>query len=103
MRRSRLFKLFAGLLLLALAASRWRDGDAHAVSPTAAAPPQQPATGPGGRDYSYNEARKSVFGQGGAQYWIFEPAGAIAAPTSGDAVRAALPVIVFLHGWGAME
>jgi acetyl esterase/lipase len=96
-------KLFAGLLLLAMAASRWWHKDLHAASGAAAAPPQQPATGPGGRDYSYGEVRKSVFGEGSAQYWIFEPAGAVAAPASGAAAHAALPVIVFLHGWGAME
>jgi pimeloyl-ACP methyl ester carboxylesterase len=55
-------------------------------------PPGQPARGPGGSDYRHNEVKKSVFGQGDTQYWIYEPA----APTPTTA-----PVIVFVHGWTA--
>jgi pimeloyl-ACP methyl ester carboxylesterase len=54
--------------------------------------PCQPARGPGGSDYRHSEVKKSVFGQGDTQYWIYEPAAP--APTSA-------PVIVFVHGWTA--
>jgi dienelactone hydrolase len=55
--------------------------------------PLQPAAGPGGADYRHAKVVESDFGRGGAQCWIFEPASP--APTSA-------PVVVFLHGWGAM-
>lgn len=68
---------------------------------TSATPPQQPLTGPGGREYAYTEMRQATYGAGGTQYWIFEPA--ISAPASDGAAAHPLPVIVFLHGWSAME
>jgi len=34
---------------------------------------------------------------------MFEPAALVPAPPSGSAAPAALPVVVFVHGWGAME
>ncbi|MEW6045865.1 MAG: alpha/beta fold hydrolase, partial [Bacillota bacterium] len=60
---------------------------------TAPSPPVQPGYGPGGHEYPYGAVRRRVGGTGAEQYWIFEPAEP--APT-----RA--PVVVFLHGWGAM-
>ncbi|NOZ64331.1 MAG: alpha/beta hydrolase fold domain-containing protein [Caldiserica bacterium] len=57
-------------------------------------PPQQPATGPGGRDYRHAGVTKSVYGEGDTQYWIFEPA----KPTPESA-----PLIIFNHGWSAMN
>lgn len=56
-------------------------------------PPGQPAAGPGGRDYAHGRVRVSSAGSGDGQYWLFEPAD----PTPYQA-----PVVVFLHGWGAM-
>src|SRR5688500_3888082 len=58
-------------------------------------PPKQPASGPGGRQYSHTAVNKNRYGKGGQEYWIFEP----------DAPKpaAAAPVIVFLHGWGGMN
>jgi acetyl esterase/lipase len=130
MRRRRRLHLFASFLVLALAARLWRAstvsggdhpvldrlrGDAQATPRTAATPPQQPATGPGGKDYPYKEALKSVFGENGGQFWIFEPAALDSVPASsgggapspgavaGGVAPAAVPVIVFVHGWGAME
>lgn len=57
-------------------------------------PPAQPATGPGGADYSHSGVRESVYGEGDDQYWIFEPI----SPTLKSA-----PLIVFNHGWAAMS
>jgi len=57
-------------------------------------PPPQPATGPGGAQYSHAGVTKNHYGKGGQEYWIFEP----------DSPRPrSAPVIVFLHGWGGMN
>jgi acetyl esterase/lipase len=60
-----------------------------------ATPPTQPASGPGGKQYSHSAVNKNRYGKGGQEYWIFEP----------DAPKpaAAAPVVVFLHGWGGMN
>ena len=58
------------------------------------APPQQPAHGPGGADYRHGEVKAAVHGKVPAEYWLFAPA----APVPKTA-----PVVVFLHGWGAMS
>lgn len=58
------------------------------------APPTQPASGPGGKQYAHAEVTKNRYGKGGEEYWVFEP----------DAPKpATAPVIVFLHGWGGMN
>ncbi len=58
----------------------------------AAAPPAQPASGPGGRDYRHAGFRQSKFEEGPKGYWLFEPKD----PAPGKA-----PVLIFMHGWGA--
>lgn len=55
-------------------------------------PPLQPSSGPGGKDYGYNQIISYLFKEDNKEYWIFEP---------GDSQRTSLPVIVFCHGWGA--
>lgn len=60
----------------------------------APAPPLQPASGPGGAEYVHRDVVATSHGAGATQYWLFEPA----AP----APKAA-PVVVFLHGWGAVS
>lgn len=57
-------------------------------------PPPQPATGPGGAQYAHAAVRATVYGEGGDQFWIFEPA----RPTPKSA-----PLVVFNHGWSAMN
>ena|GEM_PF-133799 len=54
--------------------------------------PRQPATGPGGSNYSYEAVVKTQYGQGAQEFWIFEPA---------DPTPQSAPLIVFNHGWGA--
>jgi pimeloyl-ACP methyl ester carboxylesterase len=61
-------------------------------------PPEQPASGPGGREYAFARVAHHTYGQGAEQYWIFEPQ----RPTSAHA-PSDLPAVVFLHGWGAMN
>ena len=57
-------------------------------------PPAQPSSGPGGSDYACNQVIKSKHGSSGKQYWIYEPTD----PTPESAL-----LIVFLHGWSAMD
>jgi len=57
-----------------------------------AAPPTQPAGGPGGAAYGHASVTKTLFGEGAGETWIFEP----------DQPRPeSAPVIVFLHGLSA--
>ena len=56
--------------------------------------PTQPATGPGSSWSITSFVLSCSFGTGDTQYWLFEPETPRAHP---------LPVVVFLHGWSAME
>jgi acetyl esterase/lipase len=57
-------------------------------------PPGQPATGPGGAEASHHAVSARLYGEGARAYWLFEPA---------DPKPEHAPVIVFNHGWGAMQ
>lgn len=59
-----------------------------------ASPPLQPKLGPGGSTYQCGGKRVQSYGEGDHQYWIYEPEN----PSPKSA-----PVIVFSHGWGAMQ
>lgn len=57
-------------------------------------PPNQPPSGPGGSDYSYDDVKESKYKWGAHQYWIFEP----------DSPKPeSVPLIVFNHGWSAFN
>src|SRR5688572_7616869 len=56
------------------------------------APPPQPATGPGGKQKPHAAVIKNRYGQGGKEYWIYEPD----RPKPKTA-----PVVIFLHGWSS--
>ena len=58
-------------------------------------PPAQPASGPGGVTAAFAAVDSHAFGDEATGYWIFTPAGATP--------DAALPIIVFLHGWGGVN
>ena len=76
--------LIAGLALFSL----------PILSSQNATPPSQPASGPGGKQYVHSAVTKNHYGNGGQEYWIFEP----------DSPKpASAPLIVFLHGWGGMN
>ncbi len=64
------------------------------TAPQPATPPGQPATGPGGSDYPYAKVKESKHGSGGTEYHLYEPA---------DPAPASAPVIVFIHGWTAID
>lgn len=67
---------------------------AGAVQSPLPTPPEQPASGPGGRSYAHSEVRVTTIGTGARQVHLFEPA-APAPPTA--------PVVVFGHGWSAVD
>lgn len=54
-------------------------------------PPSQPDAGPGGKQKPHAAVIKNRYGQGGKEYWIYEPD----RPKPKTA-----PVVIFLHGWG---
>jgi predicted esterase len=92
MRDAQKSSLIAVLLVLLFAAG------AHAQAPS---PPSQPASGPGGSDYPYGAMTVSgpYFADGKTQdpalrYFLYEPA---------DPVPATAPVVLFLHGLGALD
>ena len=61
-----------------------------AEATTRPTPPPQPADGPGGGKYPFGGLSMHRYGEGGGQYWIFEPA---------DPIPKSAPVIIFNHGW----
>lgn len=62
-----------------------------AAEPT---PPRQPPEGPGGANYRHAAVAAHHAAEGAEGWWLFLPA----EPTAQTA-----PVIVFCHGWGAMD
>jgi pimeloyl-ACP methyl ester carboxylesterase len=57
-------------------------------------PPEQPPSGPGGREVAHAKVIAQSHGSGPQGYWLFEPA---------DPAPERAPLIVFNHGWGAMD
>lgn len=72
----------------------WLAFAALGMAKTAPTPPGPPASGPGSVVYSHAGVTTSVHGEGGLQYWIYEPA----KPTPDSA-----PLVVFNHGWSVMN
>jgi acetyl esterase/lipase len=66
-------------------------GSHLAAAPT---PPAQPAHGPGGADYAHARVVERAPIPGARGYRLFTPA---------DPVPAVAPVVVFCHGWGALD
>ena len=64
------------------------------VAQTEVYPPNQPSSGPGGADYPHQGFKCFEYGEGKSKYWIYEPA---------DPKPSSAPVIVFNHGWGAID
>lgn len=57
-------------------------------------PPGQRVAGPGSLDYRHASWRQTVVGTGATACWLFEPA---------DPVPAEAPLVVFVHGWAALD
>ncbi|HEY7162696.1 MAG TPA: alpha/beta hydrolase [Acidobacteriota bacterium] len=56
--------------------------------------PAQPAKGPGGKEYRHAVVIKNRYENGVKEYWIYEP---------DHPKPSSAPIIVFLHGWSAMN
>jgi len=76
-----------GVVLAAAVATRAFAADA----PT---PPPQPSQGPGGAEYAYAGVAAEEVRDGAEGWWVFKPS----TPVAGR-----VPVVVFCHGWGAMN
>lgn len=61
--------------------------------------PAQAKQGPGGQDYPVSRIAMRAYGFGSGQGIVFRPADA----PSADAFTKGRPVVVFLHGWGAIS
>jgi pimeloyl-ACP methyl ester carboxylesterase len=57
-------------------------------------PPPQPPNGPGGSEYAYARVATTRIGAGSSEVYLFEPA---------DPRPQTAPVVVFAHGWAAMD
>lgn len=83
-------------LIISLPVSAVLAADAAPAAPaTPPTPPTQPATGPGGADYAYAKVGQHSTGQGSNDVIIFWP--------ESPAPAGPLPLVVFTHGWGAMD
>lgn len=80
-------------MLVGSAVAPWTTG---AWSAAAVAPPEQPASGPGGRDYRYGAVERTRVGESPAGAYVFKPDG----PHQADA---ALPLVIFVHGYTAVN
>jgi hypothetical protein len=58
------------------------------------APPEQPVSGPGGSTYAHGSVESHDVGTGAQSAIVFWPA---------DPLPRVAPVVVFLHGWGAID
>src|SRR5580704_3820672 len=81
--------VIVGIIFAILLLVRLRNASA-----TDATPPTQPEKGPGGKEYAHKAAKQSCYGEGDTQYWIIEPD----QPAPDKA-----PVVIFCHGWSAMD
>jgi len=84
------FCLMFGITVLASTQPPNDDGRQAAVP----AQPAQPASGPGSTDYPHAAMQISKHGRGARQFWLFTPA---------EPQPTQAPIVVFLHGWGAMD
>lgn len=86
------------VLLVLFAAS---VGSPEVAADDAPSPPAQPTTGAGSADYAFDAVVASRYGEEPDGFWLFEPAN-IEAGTQTPS-REPVPVIVFLHGFSALD
>lgn len=67
---------------------------AHCALANDVRPPAQPADGPGGAKAAHASVLKNHYGDGATAYWIYEP---------DQPKPATAPLVVFIHGWSAMN
>ena len=71
--------------------------DTHASAQPAISPPEQPSSGPGGRDYRFEDVAAFHVGDSPAGAGIFAP------DETTNVDRQNMPIVVFLHGFGATD
>jgi len=89
--RIRLISLWCAALVMLFALPLAAD-DVGSTSQPAVHPPAQPVDGPGGAKAAHASVITHTYGEGGTQYWVYEPDG----PKPASA-----PVVIFIHGWCA--
>lgn len=77
-------------------------GPVAAAVPTPPRPPEQPAHGPGGAAFVYDGVSATRFDRPPTGYWLFEPTD-LRIDSESVAERAPVPVVVFLHGFTAVD
>jgi acetyl esterase/lipase len=82
------------LLLFSMVGSIYKIFSQTTSSQTNAQSPGQPASGPGGSDYHCSKVTRNFYGAGATGYWLYEP---------DDPKPEHAPVIVFNHGWSAIN
>jgi dienelactone hydrolase len=88
------------LLLIFLALAILAPGPAALARPVLPVPPEQPATGPGGRAGTYSEVAAQRYGSPPKGFWLFTPEEPVGEPAPEGV---ALPVVLFLHGFTAVD
>ena len=79
-------------VLVSLAALTMSCGGGGGGAQNPTAPNQDAGDRPGGSTYAFEDVVETESGTGGTAYWVFKPANA----------TKMLPVVVFMHGWGAL-
>jgi acetyl esterase/lipase len=87
-------KMICGTTMRVLTAAAGMASLGAAWAADAPTPPEQPQSGPGGKDAAHAAVTAQFHGSGPQAYWLYEPAN----PAPEQA-----PLIVFNHGWSAMD
>lgn len=93
-------RLYSLGTMAVLVAAFWLGGVA-AVAQGSPKPPAQPLVGPGGALGRYEGVVATRFGEAPRGYWLFKPTEP--REDDGDGIGGALPVVVFLHGFTAVN
>jgi hypothetical protein len=86
-----------GPILILITAVAMLVGLAPGALAAEAAPPSQPAAGPGGADYPWSGStvRSVTFPDRTKDYWVYEPSGW----QGGGPAPSTAPLVVLVHGW----
>jgi len=89
-----LLRFIALLLLVACLAGCQSQRAVRTPAAPPITPPPQPEAGPGGKQYRHAGVLCEKHGSGANAYYLFTPA---------EPVPASAPVVVFMHGWSALQ
>lgn len=88
------FRLTLALLTVPASMAQENPNFSGVAQPALVIPPGQRPEGPGGSDYQHGSWKQTIFGQASSAGWLFEPV---------DPVPADAPLVIFLHGWAAID